>query len=334
MLRTINLLISIVCLCAIACSPAYADERQGAFVIMFDDGYPCWTKIIAPELTRVDGVATGYVNNYRIHSGTISFHDLKTLQNTYGWEIGTHTYHHENAEIFVKLHGLSSWVRNELEASIVELRSQGLNVISIALPFNKCNKEIITEINKRLECYRRADDNPITCGKKEDGSIPGRSIDIGQYVPLKKIFDWIDRAHLKNQTLFLYGHQVLPDDQFVHGTVVSYAQYKLIAHEHIKHLSEKPLCLVPDTRCEVHSAGLVVERIDGNSITIGNGDLNRLTRSGATFIVGPCKAIRLSDFRAIIEYSAKKLHFLTVHDSINTPVTTLPTPQNLKIDRF
>jgi peptidoglycan/xylan/chitin deacetylase (PgdA/CDA1 family) len=319
-------MILIVCFFAISGSPAFADERQGGLVLMFDDGYPCWTKIIAPELSQVDGVATGYVNNYRIHSETISFHDLRTLQNTYGWEIGTHTFNHENAEIFVKLHGISSWVRNELEASVVELRSQGLKINSIVFPFNQCNKELITEINKRLACYRRYDDNPIARGKKENGSIPGRSIDIGQYVPLNQIFKWIDIAHRYNKLLFLYGHKVLPDNMFTCGTVASLTKRTLVAQEKITLRSDETLCLVPDTSRQVLNAGLVVTSIDGTSITIGNGDLNRLTRNGATFIIGPCKAVRLSDFRSIIEYAAKKLYFRTVHNALNTHPAALPNP--------
>lgn len=325
-LRKINLMTLIACLFVIFGSPLNADERHGTLVLMFDDGYPCWTKIIAPELSKVDGVATGYVNNYRIHSGTISFHDLRILQNTHGWEIGTHTFNHENPEIFIKLHGISFWVKNELEASINEFRSQGLKINSIALPYDINTNEVIVEVTKRLECYRRAAINPIAPGKKEDGSIPGRPIDIGQYVPLNQIFKWIDKAHLKNQTLFLQGHQVLPDNQFALGTVASFTKNKLVAQENIKHLSGKPLCLVPDNSRQVLNAGLVVKSIDGNSITIGNSDLNRLTTSGATFIIGPCKAVRLSDFRSIIEYAARRLYFRTVHDALNIHQAALRDP--------
>jgi peptidoglycan/xylan/chitin deacetylase (PgdA/CDA1 family) len=326
MLRRILFLILITFFFATAGSPAYADERQGALVLSFDDGYPNWTTTIAPELAQVGGVATGYVNNHLIRSGTISFHDLKKLQNTYGWEIGTHTYNHYDPIIFVKLYGTSSWVRNELEASVAELQTQGLRIHSLVFPFDKYNKELVTEVNKRLECYRRDDENPIASGRKEDGSIPGVPIDIGHYVPLKQLYKLIDITHRYNKLLFLYGHEVLPDNMFTCGTVVSLTKRTLVAQEKITLRSDETLCLVPDTNRQILNARLSVTDVSGKVITVDNSDLRSLSRVGTTFIVGPCKATRLSDFRAMIEYAKPRLYFRTVHDALNTHPAALPNP--------
>lgn len=300
-------------------SIVYADERRGALVLAFDDGYASWTTIIAPELAKVGGVATGYVTNNRIHSGKISFDDLRTLQNTYGWEIGSHAYNHVDPRVFVELHGISSWVKNELLASIDELQAQGLKIYSFIFPFNKYTKELVAEVTKRLESFRRADAYPLARGKREDCSIPGAPIDTGNYVPLKQQFEWVDIAHQKNQLLFLYGHEVLPDNNFFTGTVASVTERTLVAQDKIEILSGGYLCLVPDTSRQIYYAHVRVKSIDGNVIIVANGDLTRLSKPGATFMIGPCNAMRLSDFRAFIEYVSKKLYFLTVYKALNTP---------------
>jgi len=294
-----------------------ADEKHGGFVLAFDDGYASWTNIIAPELAKVGAVATGYVNNERIHSGKISFNDLRTLQNSYGWEIGTHAYHHFDPTIFVELHGMSSWIKDELEASVTELQSRGLKINSLVFPFNKYTKELAAEALKRMECFRKAAVYPIAPGKREDGSIPGVQIGIGNYVPLKQLFEWIDIAHEKNQLLFLYGHEVLPDNEFASGTVVSVDERKLVAKDKIRSLSSGYLCLVPNDNQQIKFAHIRVKNIEGNHVKVSNGDLTSLSGPGATFIVGPCNAMRLSDFRATIKYAAGKLKFLTVHNAVN-----------------
>jgi len=294
-----------------------ADERRGGFVLAFDDGYASWINIIAPELAKVGGVATGYVNNQRIHSGMISFDDLRRLQNSYGWEIGTHAYDHFDPTIFIELHGMSSWIKKELEASVTELQSHGLRINSLVFPFNKYTKELAVEVLKRMESYRKAEFYPIAPGKREDGSIPGVQIGIGNYIPLKQLFEWIDIAHEKNQLLFLYGHEVLPDNEFVSGTVASVEERSLVAQNRIRSLSSPYLCLVPDSNRQIQFAHIRVKNIEGNHVKVINGDLTSLSKPGAAFIVGPCNAMRLSDFRATIKYAAEKLKFLTVHNAVN-----------------
>jgi len=294
-----------------------ADERRGGFVLAFDDGYASWINIIAPELSRVGGVATGYVNNQRIHSGMISFDDLRRLQNSYGWEIGTHAYDHFDPTIFIELHGMSSWMKKELEASVAELESHGLRISSLVFPFNKYTKELAVEVLKRMETYRKAEFYPIASGKREDGSIPGVQTGTGSFIPLKQLFEWIDIAHEKNELLFLYGHEVLPDNEFVSGTVTSVEERDLIAQNRIRSLSSPYLCLAPDTNRQIQFAHIRVKNIEGNRVKVLNGDLTSLSKPGATFLVGPCNAMRLSDFRAMIKYAAGKLKFLTVHEAVN-----------------
>jgi hypothetical protein len=292
-------------------------EVRGGLVLTFDDGYPSWITTIAPELARVGGVATGFVGMARIRAENLTFEDLRTLQNRYGWEIGTHTYHHYNAKEFVERKGMSAWVSKELEAAAKELRSQGLNIRSMVFPHNAFTPQLSKEVMRRFESFRNPELFFIASGAREDGSIPGREMDISQFVPLELIFKWIDLAHNQGQLLFLYGHKVLPDNEFFTGTVESVSQHTLISRESLRSVSKTDLYLVPDISRRFMGVPIPVVSVEGNRIQVGRGDLSRLTKPGATFMIGPGYSMRLSDFRAIIDYARPRLKFFTVHQAVS-----------------
>ncbi len=298
-------------------SGVYAEEKSGGFVLAFDDGYPSWISTIAPELKRVGGMASGFVNNQRIYKGDLSFEDLRTLQDAYGWEIGTHTYHHHHAPEFVKQKGLAAWLRDELDASFEELKSKGLHIRSMVFPYNDFNEEIAREVTKRFEGFRRNNDFAVAAGKRADGSYPATSLDLGQYVPLDLAVRWIDYASEKNSFLFLYGHKVLPDEEFLTGTVTSVSGKSLSAKRMSGHLADNTdICLVPDISRNISGLPIKVQAIEGDVIKIFRGDLSKLSKPGAVFMAGQCYGMQLSYFRKLIEYAARKMKFYTVHDAI------------------
>jgi peptidoglycan/xylan/chitin deacetylase (PgdA/CDA1 family) len=282
----------------------------GGLVLSFDDGYPNWVKVIAPELSRVRGTATGFVNNMAIHNRRISFEDLRLLQDKYGWEIGTHTFHHFDAPGYVQKKGLPTWVKNELDASITELTAQGLKISSLAFPFNSYTPELVKQVTSRLRCFRRVDSVPFCKKAATDKSLPGRQTDLSTYVPLNILYKWIDSAQRRNILLFLYGHRVLPEEKFLMGTVISVSAYTLVAKAPILIDTNEQFCLVPDTS-KMLSKNLPVVAIQGKEVKIGQGDLGRLCRPGATFVIGPCYGMRVSDFRKLVEYASKRLTFYT-----------------------
>ena len=146
-------------------SPGLAEAKvQGGIVLMFDDGYSGWVSTIAPELARVGGVATAYVTLNSIRAEKLTYQDLRTLQDRYGWEIGTHTNHHFNPLEFVKRKGLAAWTSQELDAAIRELRRQGLEVRNLSFPFDATSPEIQTAVVRRLESFRRP--APLALGQR------------------------------------------------------------------------------------------------------------------------------------------------------------------------
>jgi peptidoglycan/xylan/chitin deacetylase (PgdA/CDA1 family) len=311
---------------------AYPDEKNGILVLSFDDGYSNWITTIAPEISRVGGVVTGFVNNSRIHAGQLAFEDLRTLQNRYGWEIGTHTYNHYDPRIYIEMYGLSSWIKNELDASLRELNSEGLEIRSLVFPFNKYTDALQAESLKRVESYRRDDENPISDIRSETSTFPGKAVDLGHYVPLDQIFKWIDAASREKQGLFLYGHQVFPDSRFTHGEVASVGERTLGSKAGIKTPVEPYSCLVPDLNIQLEFA-IMIKEVRDDTVKVANGDLTRLSKPGSKFMIGPCMGMRLSDFRAFLDYASKRLHFSTFSD-VKLQHTSAPedTPDTAKND--
>lgn len=294
----------------------YADSvnaggKSGSLVLAFDDGDESWVKTIAPELSAVGGRATFYISNSRIHEGIIGFEDLRILQDRYGFEIGTHTYHHYDAILYADVSGVSEWSRDELESSINELQAQGVKIRSMVFPFNKESEETRVEALKLVGSFRRYSPNPISDGISADGSLSARAVDFEHYVPLEQFMEWVDIAHRNNQVLALYGHRVLPDSEFESSVVGSVDERIIMANEKVRSTYSNNLCLVPDND-RPEKVSVKIDNIEGDAIRVRNGDMRRLTRPGIGFTIGPCRGMRLSDFRKFIGYAEKKLNFLTI----------------------
>ncbi|MBF0338202.1 MAG: polysaccharide deacetylase family protein [Nitrospirae bacterium] len=304
---------------------SYAGEKKGGFVLSFDDGYPSWMSVVADKLASVGGKATGFVNNHRLQGGKLSYGDVLTLQNKYGWEIGTHTYHHHNAPQYVKKNGLADWLSKELDASVKDLESHGLIIKNIVFPYNEFTPELKTEVLKRLESLRNRDILPISKGLREDKTFPGSAIDMSQYTPLDLIFKMIDMAADKGEYLFLYGHEILPDEQFIAGSVESVSQNSITTSEAVPPISNGvTLCMIPDSRVRYHGPSVKIVSISDKTINVSANALQTLTKPGANFLIGPCYGMRISDFNKMIDYAATRLKFYTAHEiaSMNNNKTT------------
>ncbi|KAF0182954.1 MAG: hypothetical protein FD164_908 [Nitrospirae bacterium] len=292
--------------------PAFAEQKRGIAAFSLDDGYPNWMTA-AHILKKHGGVATGYVNNFRIDRGDISAEMLSALQDVYGWEIGTHTYGHANPEAFVLLYGGERWIQDELLSSIRGLAALGLKAHSLVFPYNKSTAELRRTVLLHVSSFRSGGERPIGTGIRPDGSFPGKAIDVAGYVPISQVFSWIDRAHREGSVLFLYGHQVLPDAAFHTGSVQSVTSGELTAGEPVKPFHDPYSCLVPDMERPLQY-GIAIQKVEGNRILISNANLLRFTAPGARFMIGPCLGLRESDLEAIVAYAASRLEFRRISD--------------------
>ncbi len=315
--RTLMKIILLLSIALIFSSPADSQEGSGGLVLAFDDGYASWIQIIAPEIAKVGAVATGFVNNQRIANGDLSFEDLRTLQNKYRWEIGTHTFHHFNARQYIQQNGLPKWIKDELDRGLEELSKNGLTIRSMVFPFNVFTNESASYVLSKLENFRRPSAFPIAEGRNPDNTYPASEIDIAQFVPLDQVLGWLDLAKKQNRFLFIYGHKVLPDEEFITGKVGSVSNGSIIAVTELKPILGKDLCLVPDTRRRIFGTQFRVESIAGREVKVTGSDLQRYSSPGTDFIIGQCYGMQLSYFKSIIEYAAKEgIPFYTVADAL------------------
>ena len=299
-------------------SRADGSDLRGGLVLQFDDGWTEWRTELAPELARVGGRATGFVNNKYIANERITLDDLRALQNEFGWEIGSHTVNHHNAPRFVRQHGLDTWLRQEFDPSVDELRAAGLDVRSLVFPFNDSTPELAQAVLKKVESFRRAHRLAIAAGPCEDGALPGTSIDSTRFTPVSVMKQWVDMAHRRNELLLLYGHRVLPDSAFVTGRVVRVSPQELTVDVDVVLQPGEEYALVPDMKRPTASADPVrVSVAEGRIIRVDGGDLTRATAEGAEFLIGPSYGTRLSEFRELIEYAAGRLRFFTVSDVVD-----------------
>lgn len=311
-------LLAAVCLTAAA---EVENPRRGGLALQFDDGWATWRTLVAPQLARVGGRATGFVNNQYLGNGRISLDDLRALQNEFGWEIGSHAFTHLSAVRYVQQKGLKAWTDDQLGRSLTELRAAGLKVGNLVFPFNAYTPELAAAaLTQGIGSYRRADVLALAAGRRADGSLPGTSIDLTRYLPLAVLKQWVDLAHERGQVLFLYGHRVLPDDAFVVGRVAQVSAHELVLEADVALPQDDDVVLVPDiTRRSLSGSigGLTVAEGRRLRTPESGPDLTRLTSPGATFLIGPAYGTRLSDFTALIEYAAARLTFYTVSEIVS-----------------
>jgi peptidoglycan/xylan/chitin deacetylase (PgdA/CDA1 family) len=304
-------------------------QKQGGLVLQFDDGSPTWLGSIAPELKQVNGKASGFVNNTNIGPHRrLTLADLLKLQNEYGWEIGTHTYHHYHTPQKIRSLGLNTWVAEEVENSINELRAVGLNVQTLVFPFNESQPAAEAEVLARVQTFRRQTPLAITQGLSRDKTFPSSSIDISNYVPLRQLKQWVDLAHEENKIMFVFSHYVLPDSEFITGKVVAIKGATLITDQTLAIKPSEQISLVPDTnrllRDRIH-----ITAINGNAISTDAPDLIKKTEPGATFMIGQGYSIPQSYFHEFITYAAPRLTFYTVSDIVkgaHQPVKPMTPP--------
>lgn len=296
-----------------------APPAGAGIVLAFDDGHQSWVDVIAPELAAVGGTATAYVNNSRLNDNGIEPAQLRLLNQRYGWEIATHTFHHHNAPQFVARKNLDTWVDEELTRSLSGLRELGYAPTSLAFPFNSFNEPLREAALRHVDSIRRREALPLAASRRPDGTFPAAAIDLSFYVPQKQVKQWIEHAAEHDQHVFLYGHRVMPDSRFGAFAVQAVSTYTLTADREIDIAVGDgyghETCLVPDTSRRMSDA-LKVRKVDGRTVQAGRGDLRSYTSVGKRFLVGPCYGVPLSEFRSLINYAAERMPFLTVSGAL------------------
>jgi hypothetical protein len=193
-----------------------------------------------------------------------------------------------------------------------------LKVRSLVFPFNVYNQTLSEKVMEKFTTYRRRGEQfPLAEGKGADGSMPGKGIDLAGYIPLDLLLQWIEYAQSQNKMLFLYGHDVLPDEKFVEGRVASVTPNTIAAVDAVFFPEKEGICLVPDKDLKAKGNPLRVQNIQGKEIKASPADLTQLTKPGATFILGPCYGTPLGYFQKFIAFAAPRVKFLTTAEALS-----------------
>ncbi len=295
-------------------TPVLAAELRGGLALQFDDGWHSWRTEVAPLVKKYGGVATGFVNNKYVLDGRITMDELRSLQDDFGWEIGSHTANHYNAPRYVQTKGLDAWLANELEPSLEFLRTGGLRVDALVFPFNASTPEIERAALERVGSFRRVNALALADGVRADGSLPGTSIDTAQYAPIELIEKWIDLAHRRGSVLFLYGHRILPDDAFSDGRVTAIAGNAVTLDRPIQLDEGEDYVLVPDVERRQNANDLLhVQSAEGATVVLDEAAPGALA-VGNLVRIGPDYGTRRSDFEEMLRYASERLNFYTIAD--------------------
>lgn len=287
--------------------------HAGGLVLQFDDGDASWIEVAAPALQERGWVATGFVTDRSIKSGSIRIPDLLRLQNEFGWEIGTHTVSHLNAPRYAEKHGIERWVHDELLASITALESAGLNIQNMVFPFNAYTPQLAAAVTNHLRSFRRTDPVGLSTGRSPDGSLPARSIDIDRYTPVDQLLAAIDLAAEQDRDLCLYGHRIFADAAYFTSSIVTAGPgWVETTDAALLSTNGPPWVLIPDIR----RAGLAmgVSSSQAHRIYFSEAPGKPVGVPGATVLVGPSYSTRLSDLLAILDHAGKKLSPRRVQD--------------------
>lgn len=198
---------------ALARSAYAATNAPGARVsFTFDDGLKSAVSAAAPALQTYGFTGTNYVITGCVETtGTCAANEdasymtwaqIKTLQDTYHWEIGAHSVTHP---LMTEI--TSTQLHNEVVNSKAALVSHGFSPTAFATPYGDYNNAVITEIAKSFSSHRPfADQQSPNTYPYNDYLLYVKQVQAGVSVAIVK--QYIDQAKANNQWLVLVFHDI------------------------------------------------------------------------------------------------------------------------------
>ena len=177
----------------------------------FDDGYANALTKAAPTLAKYGIKGTNYVITDCVgkatticvdgSTGYMSWAQINSLKNTYGWEIGSHTRTHP------LLTGLTAaQVEDELATSKSALASYGINATAFAAPYGDYNPAVLSAAAKHYTSLRGFADVGYNTWPNSDYLIRTQQLHGG--VTVATVKGWVDQAIANKQWLVLTFHDI------------------------------------------------------------------------------------------------------------------------------
>jgi peptidoglycan/xylan/chitin deacetylase (PgdA/CDA1 family) len=233
-LKNLKLLVATLIIPVIVSSPLQTLAAQppintGAKIsFTFDDGYTSALTQAATTLAKYGMTGTSYVITNCVGMTTapnacradtaktyMTWSQIQSLQNTYGWEIGSHTVDHQclasNASVDpddCQANTLTiAQVDAELANSKAALAANGVNATTIATPYGDYNQSVLAEISKYYAAHRGFADTGFNAAPYNQYIIRDQ-IGTGG-VGVAKMEKYVDQAIANHQWLVFSFHDIL-----------------------------------------------------------------------------------------------------------------------------
>lgn len=206
--------------------PVQAQTSTGGAKVSFtfDDGFLSTYTHALPVLSARNVKATLYVTSGFINSGVtddynlpaMSWSQVQSLQNDYGWEIGGHTYTHLELPTLT-----TAQVQQQLASSSADFQANGINVTNFASPFGAYDNQVLIEVLKYYESHRGFADLGYETYPRAKAVLKVQQVNSDTTVAQVK--GYIDAAKANNQWLILVFHHVAPtlDPNYEYTTTIA-----------------------------------------------------------------------------------------------------------------
>lgn len=180
----------------------------------FDDGGTSNITKAAPALAQYGFTGTSYVttscvgkttapNNCAADTGIpyMTWAQIKTLQNTYGWEIGSHSVNHP---LMTEI--TAAKLEQEVANSKKAFQAQGLNPTAFATPYGDYNQNVLAAIAKYYTSHRGFADTGYNTWPYNNYLLRVQQVQAG--VSVDTVKGYIDQAAADGTWLILVFHDI------------------------------------------------------------------------------------------------------------------------------
>lgn len=249
----LSAVIAVAAMVAMKVQPAQAAVTNTAPVakvsFTFDDGPASNINKAAPALAKYGYTGTAYITTNCVGMVTVpnkcnadndvpymSWAQLKSLQNTYGWEIGAHSASHPELTTVN-----ATKLKNEMANSKAALVAQGFNPTAFATPYGDYNDKVLSSASQYYTSHRGFADIGYNTWPYNNYLLRVQQVQYG--VSVATVKSYIDQAKADNTWLILVFHEVrdVPStnvDDYQYATadleaIAAYAQQVNIANTNI-----------------------------------------------------------------------------------------------------
>ncbi len=218
-------------------SPSFAASNGAKISFTFDDGYLSTLNAAEPVLAKygIDGtvyIPTGCINNTGACRNNVNptasymtWAQVKSLQDSYGWEVGAHTVNHRRLSELT-----NAQKETELSQSKQDLVNHGLRVTNLASPEGDYDYATLAIASKYYTSHRGFWDRNKNTFPYNDSIL--QVMQVQEPVTVAQVQAAIDTAIANNQWLILVFHQIKdtpstnPDDyQYARSKLNQIASY-------------------------------------------------------------------------------------------------------------